>query len=85
LLSQDFTNYAIAGSARAGMPKVNREHLFAYRLNLPSIEKQRKVASILRKLFDSKSELNDIFNKQRLSIESLRNAILTQALQPPQQ
>jgi type I restriction enzyme S subunit len=31
LLSDDFTTFAIAGSDRAGMPKVNREHLFKYR------------------------------------------------------
>ena len=28
LLSKDFTDYAISGSGRAGMPKVNRTHLF---------------------------------------------------------
>ncbi|MBL7650419.1 MAG: restriction endonuclease subunit S, partial [Candidatus Hydrogenedentes bacterium] len=31
LLNKDFTDYAIQGSARAGMPKVNREHLFEFK------------------------------------------------------
>jgi len=35
LLSPDFTEFAVAGSARAGMPKVNRDHLFSYELDLP--------------------------------------------------
>lgn len=43
LLSRDFTNYAIKVSNRAGMPKVNREQLFAYRFNLPSYQKQTDV------------------------------------------
>lgn len=33
LLTEDFTGFAIAGSARAGMPKVHREHLFHIRLD----------------------------------------------------
>jgi type I restriction enzyme S subunit len=41
LLSKPFTDYAIQGSARAGMPKVNREHLFEFRVWLPSVEKQK--------------------------------------------
>jgi len=42
LLSKNFTNYAILGSGRAGMPKVNRTHLFNYLVKIPSIEKQRE-------------------------------------------
>jgi len=40
MLSKHFTDYANIRSARAGMPKVNREHLFQYRTFLPSIAKQ---------------------------------------------
>lgn len=47
LLSKPFTDYAIQGSARAGMPKVNREHLFEFRVWLPSVEKQKKLAAKL--------------------------------------
>ena len=45
LLSPDFTEYANAGSARAGMPKVNREHLFAFRVYLPSVKKQKQLSA----------------------------------------
>lgn len=47
LLSKHFTDYAIQGSARAGMPKVNREHLFAFRVFLPDVRKQKKLAANL--------------------------------------
>lgn len=47
LLSPDFTSYAIEGSQRAGMPKVNREHLFGYRFDLPSLEEQRRLVDKL--------------------------------------
>lgn len=50
LLSRDFTNYAIKVSNRAGMPKVNREQLFAYRFNLPSYQKQ---IDVIEKLNES--------------------------------
>ena len=33
LVSRDFTDYAIMNSARAGMPKLNRQTLFAYKCN----------------------------------------------------
>jgi len=44
LMGRAFTAYAEAGSARAGMPKVNREHLFAYRFYVPSIDGQADIA-----------------------------------------
>jgi len=50
LLSRDFTNYAIKVSNRAGMPKVNREQLFAYRFNLPSYKTQ---IDVIEKLNES--------------------------------
>lgn len=40
LMSPRFTQYAIEGSSRAGMPKVNRAHLFAYAFQLPPLEVQ---------------------------------------------
>ena len=47
LLSKPFTDYAIQGSARAGMPKVNRDHLFAYRVWLPAVKAQQELAQQL--------------------------------------
>ena len=51
LLSPAFTEYAISGSARAGMPKVNREHLFDYRFLLPPMSEQRRTVDILDAAF----------------------------------
>lgn len=47
LLSRSFTDYAITVSNRAGMPKVNRADLFAYKCALPSLKDQRAVAARL--------------------------------------
>lgn len=43
LLGDKFTKYAIAGSSRVGMPKVNRDHFFKYTFKLPPIEEQQKI------------------------------------------
>jgi type I restriction enzyme S subunit len=51
LLSDNFTRYAIQGSARAGMPKVNRDHLFAYEFELPKLTEQRRIVRILDEAF----------------------------------
>jgi Type I restriction modification DNA specificity domain len=52
LLSSKFTDFANAGSARAGMPKVNRDHLFAFRVCLPPLPEQRRIVAILDEAFD---------------------------------
>jgi restriction endonuclease S subunit len=52
LLTTEFTEFAIAGSARAGMPKVNRDHLFGFRLSLPSLPEQRRIVGILDEAFE---------------------------------
>lgn len=44
LLSSAFTEYAIGVSARAQMPKVNRETLFAYKHPIPSLAQQKVFA-----------------------------------------
>jgi type I restriction enzyme S subunit len=52
LLTDSFTEYAIRGSARAGMPKVNRDHLFAYRTSTPPLAEQRRIVAILDEAFE---------------------------------
>jgi type I restriction enzyme S subunit len=47
LLTPAFTDYAIIGSARAGMPKVNRDHLFEFRFSLPPLADQRRIVALL--------------------------------------
>ena len=52
LLSPEFTDFAVAGSARAGMPKVNRDHLFSYGFLLPPLAEQQRIVGILDEAFE---------------------------------
>ena len=54
LQSHDFTDYAIRGSNRAGMPKVNRDHLFAYKFNLPHLADQRRVVARIKECLEAR-------------------------------
>ncbi|QQS18177.1 restriction endonuclease subunit S [Candidatus Saccharibacteria bacterium] len=79
LLSNDFTQYAISGSDRAGMPKVNRPHLFAYAFTLPSISDQDE---IIKKLDDISAKLSSLIAKYQSKVSMLRTlkqSLLTQA------
>jgi type I restriction enzyme S subunit len=51
LTTEDFTAYAEQGSARSGMPKVNREHLFDFPVRLPSLVEQRRIVAVLDEAF----------------------------------
>lgn len=79
LNSKDFTDYAIMGSARAGMPKVNRDCLFAYSFSIPSIDEQKIIVS---KLFQTSSICNKLQQKLELEIaeyEALKQSVLRKA------
>lgn len=79
LNSKDFTDYAIMGSARAGMPKVNRDCLFAYSFSIPSIDEQKIIVS---KLFQTASICNKLQQKLELEIaeyDALKQSILRKA------
>lgn len=79
LLSRNFTRYAIEGSNRAGMPKVNRRHLFAYRFNLPHLDQQQQIAERLNEALTTL----EIMRAEYLSIQTdeshLRDTILRKA------
>lgn len=79
LLSEDFTAYAIAGSARAGMPKVNQEHLFAYRFDLPPVEAQRVIARSIDAALASRKQLEKISESKLVQLADLRQASLQKA------
>lgn len=84
LLSNHFTNYAITGSARAGMPKVNRNHLFAYQFSLPNVTTQKAFSQKMEKILTQTRNLNAFYQSQIDKLAALKSAILTQELQPPQ-
>lgn len=52
LYTPEFTDFAISGSERAGMPKVNRDHLFAFQVPLPPLPEQQRIVGILDEAFD---------------------------------
>ena len=83
LLSSQFTNYAITGSARAGMPKVNRNHLFAYKFALPTYSSQRAFSEKMEDILSQTRCLKSLYQRQINALTSLKSAILHQELQPP--
>lgn len=79
LLSPRFTEYANMGSARAGMPKVNREHLFSFRVNLPSVENQKLFAAKLDALHNETQNLERIYLEKSAMLDALKKSLLHQA------
>jgi type I restriction enzyme S subunit len=79
LLSRRFTEYAMQGSARAGMPKVNRDHLFEYRVWLPAVEQQAKEAAVLDLLADDTARLATVYEQKLAALDALKQSLLHQA------
>jgi type I restriction enzyme S subunit len=79
LMSRRFTDYAIEGSNRAGMPKVNREHLFGYRFKLPSIDVQRQVCQHLDAAIEAVQSLGQEMAAASDESAYLRESILRKA------
>jgi type I restriction enzyme S subunit len=79
LLSKPFTEYAIQGSARAGMPKVNREHLFEFRVWLPSVERQKELAGKLDVLHGETQRLESLYQQKLTALDDLKKSLLHQA------
>ena len=79
LLTPSFTEYAIKGSARAGMPKVNRAHLFAYRSWMPSIQEQARLAARLDALVDETQRLAEVSDAKLAALDELKKSLLHQA------
>lgn len=79
LISKDFTDYAISGSARAGMPKVNRTHLFEYNFSLPSIEAQNHALLSLNQMKTTYQSLQAYYQEKLTSLEELKKSLLQKA------
>ncbi|MDO9140902.1 MAG: restriction endonuclease subunit S [Methylobacter sp.] len=80
LLTKNFTDYAILGSQRAGMPKVNREHLFAYRSLIPSLSEQQTIVQKLDALSTQTKQLEAIYQQKLTALDELKKSILNQAI-----
>jgi type I restriction enzyme S subunit len=79
LMSRRFTDYAISGSNRAGMPKVNREHLFSYHFKLPSIAVQVQVSQQLDTAMEAVQSLGHEMTAAGDDLAHLREAVLRKA------
>ena len=79
LLSKGFTDYAIQGSARAGMPKVNREHLFEFKVWLPDVKKQKELAANLDDLHEETQRLESLYQQKLAVLDALKKSLLHQA------
>ena len=79
LLSRDFTRYAVSGSNRAGMPKVNRKHLFAFEFSLPTLEEQARITKGLDAAFTVVEELRSDMAYAEQNTGSLWESILRKA------
>lgn len=79
LLSKRFTEYAIEGSARAGMPKVNRDYLFEFRFALPPVEQQAEIAAKLDTLRDETRRLESLYQRKLATLDELKKSLLHNA------
>jgi len=79
LLSKNFTEYAIEGSQRAGMPKVNRKHLFEYTFNCPPLQEQKTIVKKLNTLQAQTKKLESIYTQKHSDLDELKKSILQKA------
>lgn len=79
LLSSHFTEYAIVGSQRAGMPKVNRKHLFEYTFYCPPIQEQQTIVKKLDTLSEQTKKLEKIYQQKIKDLDELKKSILQKA------
>jgi type I restriction enzyme, S subunit len=79
LLSKPFTDYAIEGSARAGMPKVNRGHLFEFKMRLPTLEEQKELTARLDDIYRQTQRIASIYQAKLEALRTLEKALLHRA------
>lgn len=79
LLTENFTQYAIKGSQRAGMPKVNREHLFEFRFFVPKIKTQQTIVTQLDALSTETKRLETVYQEKIAALDELKKSILERA------
>ena len=80
LLTAEFTKFAVSGSARAGMPKVNREHLFTFKFPLPPISEQARIVGILEQAFEAVDIAKENTDRNVLNAKDLFRSYQTQLL-----
>lgn len=79
LLSDKFTQYAVEGSSRAGMPKVNRNHLFNFEFHLPPLDEQNSICESLDYLVEKTNEVSKELASKLAFLTGLKASILDSA------
>lgn len=80
LVSEQFTSYAARTSARARMPKLNRDELLSYRIDLPKVADQQRTSAKLCRQFDAVAASRVAASEQlqrtvQLRVTAVRNLI----------
>ena len=82
LIKKEFTNYAIKCSARAGMPKINRNSLFAYKASIPLNRKEQiRIVSTLDNIRKVLMHLESNLSLTLTECTALKQAILRQTFE----
>lgn len=76
LLSDQFTRFAVSGSMRTGIPKLNRDHLAQYKFKVPSLDAQKEY---LEKIKDIKTAEENLVNRSEAALH-LKKFILAEEL-----
>ena len=79
LLGPEFTEYAMKGSDRAGMPKVNRKHLFSYEFELPDISIQKACAEQIDRIMRELNIVETKYQSKLTDLDDLRQSLLQKA------
>ena len=58
------------------MPKVNREHLFAFKVWLPDVKKQNELAASLDDLHEETQRLATIYERKLAALDDLKKSLL---------
>lgn len=77
LLGRDFTNFAVGESMRSGIPKINREGLAGYELQVPPHEEQRLVGAALKDADDLIDSVERLIAKKRAIKKGMMQELLT--------
>lgn len=77
ILGRDFTNFAVSVSARSGIPKVNREELAEYRMEVPGEVEQRAIGKALDDADDVIAGLERVIAKNQGIKQGIMQQLVT--------
>lgn len=80
LLGEHFSAFAATVSQRSGIPKVNREELAEYKLRLPPLPEQRRIAEILDTLDEAIRKTEQVIAKLQQMKQGLLHDLLTRGI-----